>query len=797
MKVDISFADFKKKLRETGYIADNSLALQVYLSLQTQPTGGAFLFGPVGAGKTDLVNKTAEALGLKLFFKQIFDGIKVDNFYVGFTVDKQGNPVATDGVLIEMAEYLEKNKDAKAILLIDEIDKAQPKIDAMFLDFLQNGRISYLDKKFEVDLSRLAVFFTSNDYRPITDALLRRLPAIYVEKPSPSLMEQILREKGIDDEYSLTLAKTMYIASLNTELSKPITAQELYQFCLAIQHTRELGEGNIDTLIYQFLTKDYSDFYALRESLKNISKEDLIMFEEKEEESFKDVIEKKVNQLNINIGTDQVLNGEAKLSLPNIEIKKKEELVKEFERIDLPERVEYGYVYLPDTKTLKAIALMMNYNDIKVDEKGKFGPFEIVKNKKGEGIFLIQNEPISAELFKTITDTADVKGSVYIEKEFNLKENIEDFLIRVKNTIGSSDKASVKYLDKESVRIEVETDNNDKLNIFANMKEDKFILNVVADLEKGYSAGVFLEELLSYYYDKEKQIKEEIAKEQIVKEQDNENNKAENNMPQFASKYKEPARLFITMLRNNSNMMQKIIKAKDEYPYSLKEIDPNDENDMRKYELGKNAKYLEDIKDIFVGDIEELKKQIEAVKRGELDPDDILYFPYNVSRTTSEGGKFVYVYVYNKAYDFFEELVGRIKVRDASSTYLKEALYNSTKPFEKKLIPILEFIRGDLHFLSGDDFKSYVIKDLEYSTTYFNKTDYGENFKIHLPTNHTEEDFNREVKRVLIERLVISDLINKRQLPILLRTAKDILGIEEDFEEILEIESKKSLSMRL
>lgn len=775
MKLDVSFTDFRERLRKTGYIADNNLALQVYLSLQTEPTSGAFLFGPVGAGKTDLVNKTAEALGVKLFFKQVFDRINEANFYVGFTVDKQGNPVATDGVLIELAEYLENNKDAKAILLIDEIDKAQPKIDAMFLDFLQNGRINYLDKRYEVDLSRLAVFFTSNDYRPITDALLRRLPAIYVEKPSPALMEQILRDRGITDEYSLTLAKMIYLASLNIELSKPITAQELYQFCRAIEKVKGLKEGNIDILIYQFLVKDYTDFYALKESLANIRKEDLKR-EFQQDSEFKDVIEKKVKELdnltttNTNINT----NTENRLSLPNIEIRKKEEFTKNFEDKEIPEVLEYGYIYVPDEETVKAIGVMLDFYDINIEDNGRLGPFEIMKAKdNNEGIFLIQKEPIDLKIFKDITDTTDVKGSLYIKREFNFKGDIKDFLSRVRSE-ASEKKASIKYLDKEKARLEIDFENDEKINLFADTSNDKFRVEALVDLEKGYDLGKFLDRVLEFYYEKERTLRK------------NNSSKAD----------KSPQEKFIEILRSSKNL-QKVLRSKEEYPYSLKEFDTN-LSGFRFSEYSEELKGLEDIQDLFEGDIKELKEKVEAVKRGELDPDDVLYFDYKAE--VGINSRTPYFAIHNEAFQELRNQFERIEMNNTNYS-LVDVLGQSLGIFKKNFIPFIKAIEGDLFFVYADKYKSYKINSLAISNTTESvliiTKNYvrGVNLSFSLPVNHTDEDFEREIKRAFIEQLVVSDLINKRQIPVLLNTAKDLLGIKEDLEEF--IDKKQGIAMRM
>ncbi|MEM5883094.1 MAG: hypothetical protein QXQ77_02540, partial [Candidatus Aenigmatarchaeota archaeon] len=63
----LSYEDLQKGLREKGYIVGSELGEALFYAIHTEPVKGAFLMGPVGAGKSFLAESVAKVLNAPLF----------------------------------------------------------------------------------------------------------------------------------------------------------------------------------------------------------------------------------------------------------------------------------------------------------------------------------------------------------------------------------------------------------------------------------------------------------------------------------------------------------------------------------------------------------------------------------------------------------------------------------------------------------------------------------------------------------------------------------------------------------
>ncbi|MEM5844577.1 MAG: AAA family ATPase, partial [Candidatus Aenigmatarchaeota archaeon] len=85
----LSYEDLQKGLREKGYIVGSELGEALFYAIHTEPVKGAFLMGPVGAGKSFLAESVAKVLNAPLFVKQVTSQTKETEFFIGHTVDEQ------------------------------------------------------------------------------------------------------------------------------------------------------------------------------------------------------------------------------------------------------------------------------------------------------------------------------------------------------------------------------------------------------------------------------------------------------------------------------------------------------------------------------------------------------------------------------------------------------------------------------------------------------------------------------------------------------------------------------------
>lgn len=164
----------------------------------------ALLKGLPGAGKTSTAEAFALAVNASKFFYQCNPGTGFDQLIgqpnLGAVLRQDAAACISDGILIQAAKAAMAGEDV--VLILDEIDKASPEVDAYLLDFLQSRRIhdSNMEEIIIPTDVKFWVFLTSNDERDLSDALMRRVRRVTVDRPSRSTVANVL---GIEEDAAL------------------------------------------------------------------------------------------------------------------------------------------------------------------------------------------------------------------------------------------------------------------------------------------------------------------------------------------------------------------------------------------------------------------------------------------------------------------------------------------------------------------------------------------------------------------------------------------------------------------
>tara|TARA_R110000824_G_scaffold53854_5_gene148689 strand:- start:1095 stop:3206 length:2112 start_codon:yes stop_codon:yes gene_type:complete len=251
------------QLNKSGYICEERFALGISHAITTKPVGGAFLFGPAGTGKSYLPMMLAEILKRKLFFFQCSPGTREDDLVLKMLPSEE----TKSGIAIEESVVYEsavKSNDEKVILVLDEWDKTRPTADGFFLDFLQYGRLSIPGRSIRANLSNMTIFFTSNNERDISEALLRRFPKIDVNPLGVDIVNKALSltHKG---HPHIGNVLSLYYRTLQSGMTKPATIQEIRQLLDAVTSVNSIGaECDWDELVYMYITKTPENHELLR-----------------------------------------------------------------------------------------------------------------------------------------------------------------------------------------------------------------------------------------------------------------------------------------------------------------------------------------------------------------------------------------------------------------------------------------------------------------------------------------------------------------------------------------------------
>lgn len=168
------------------------------------------LLGPPGSGKTYSAERFAQQRNAKALFYQCHAWTDADELFVGVNIQAavagEAEKVWQEGVLAQTARFTAAGQEV--VLILDELDKAPERVEALLLDFLQSGRVPIKPGEHLIaDLDLLWVFITSNQVRTHSGALMRRCKRFFLEQMRPERIAQILEAQGYNRGLALQMAR--------------------------------------------------------------------------------------------------------------------------------------------------------------------------------------------------------------------------------------------------------------------------------------------------------------------------------------------------------------------------------------------------------------------------------------------------------------------------------------------------------------------------------------------------------------------------------------------------------------
>jgi MoxR-like ATPase len=205
-------------LAAQGYIADRELATTVHLSLaMNRPL---FLEGEPGTGKTEIAKVLAAGLGRRLVRLQCYDGMDLSAAAYEWDHARQLMAIRlaeaggrTDRTELSNDIYTREFLQARpllsaidpdlppAVLLIDELDRADEPFEAFLLELLADFQITVPELGTVRAKTPPVVVLTSNRTREVHDAIRRRCLYHWVSYPDAARERAILSAKapGVPD----------------------------------------------------------------------------------------------------------------------------------------------------------------------------------------------------------------------------------------------------------------------------------------------------------------------------------------------------------------------------------------------------------------------------------------------------------------------------------------------------------------------------------------------------------------------------------------------------------------------
>ncbi len=280
-------AELTQRLREGGYLADRGLATSVLLSLSLRRP--LLLEGEVGVGKTEIAKVLAAVFGRRLIRLQCYEGITTSQALYEWDYARQmlqvralsqaeaANEQSVDMLfgpkfLLErpLLEAVRAGDDA--VLLIDEVDRADDEFEAFLLEMLSDFQISIPELGTIRADSSPVVILTSNRTRELHDALRRRCLYHWIGYPAAEREAEIVkvREPGAAEQLTRKVVRAVQRLR-ELDMAKPPGVAETINWVrtLGVLGETELTEGAAgDTL--GAVVKDRDDMELVRDNLAEI-----------------------------------------------------------------------------------------------------------------------------------------------------------------------------------------------------------------------------------------------------------------------------------------------------------------------------------------------------------------------------------------------------------------------------------------------------------------------------------------------------------------------------------------------
>ena len=290
-------------LEGAGYLPSREIATSVFLAERLEKP--LLVEGPAGVGKTELALALATATGRKLLRLQCYEGLDEAKavyeweygkqlLYTQMLKERIGDTLAGARSLSEAADRLDAEgnvffserfllprpvlqavmSDVPALLLVDEVDKADPEFEAFLLEVLADQAVTVPELGTIRARHPPRLVLTSNATRELSDALRRRCLHLFIDFPSQERELAIVRSRipGVPEE--LARQSVAAVAALRAmDLKKAPSISETLDWIRSLVLLQaHVLDGRVVSETLNVLLKHEADLAAARPRVDEVAR---------------------------------------------------------------------------------------------------------------------------------------------------------------------------------------------------------------------------------------------------------------------------------------------------------------------------------------------------------------------------------------------------------------------------------------------------------------------------------------------------------------------------------------------